>query len=88
MHTEDPVIVLEADFEQTKGGYRSFNNRLHDLEQKYKHCIDTISKQNDTISKQNDTISKQNDTISNLRNDLETNLLYPLIIRGLIKQSR
>ena len=74
MQTEDPVIVLEADVEQTKSEYRTCNDRLRNLEEKYKHCIETITKQNDTISL--------------LENDLQEYLLYPLIIRELIKQSR
>ena len=88
MHAEDPVIVLKADVEKTKIGYRSFNKRLHDLEEKLHDMEENFQDYNDKISKQNDTISEQNGTISKLRSDLEINLLYPLIIRELINKSR
>ena len=74
MQAADPLILMEADVEQTKSEYRTFNERLRNLEEKYNNCIQTISDQNKTIAL--------------LKNDLQKNLLFPLIIRELIKQSR
>ena len=49
MKTDDPLILMEANVEQTKSGYRTFNNRVRNLEEKYKNCIEKLSKQNDTL---------------------------------------